>query len=294
MPKTDWSSALQPLIKKYKGKPHPLEYKNIYQLVVMVVLSAQDSDRNINRLAPALFEAFPDMASLARADAQALFPFISKVRNFGNKTKWLMQIAQTIKEDKNIPLTMDGLTALPGIGRKSANVIMREGGVKAEGVIVDLHVVRVAPRIGVATGTDPKKIEQQIMDVMPQKDWGEIGMAISFLGRETCRPTHPEHHECVVREHCAYYKEHGGKGVDGPGSMDGGGKVKKAAAPKKAAPVKKAAPAKTAPAKKSAAPKKAAPAKKAAPSKKSAAKKIASKKPAAKKSASKKKSAKKK
>ncbi|MBX9852650.1 MAG: hypothetical protein K2X86_12970, partial [Cytophagaceae bacterium] len=111
-----------------------------------------------------------------------------------------------IKDDKKIPLTLNELTELPGIGRKSANVIMREAGVKAEGVIVDLHVVRVAPRIGIATGTDPKKIEKQIMEAIPQKDWGEVGMAISFLGRETCRPTHPKHHECVMKKHCEYYK----------------------------------------------------------------------------------------
>lgn len=204
----DWESAMKPLIKKYKGKKHPLEYKNLYQLVVMVVLSAQDSDRHINSLAPALFNAFPDMSALAKADEEALFPFISKVRNFGNKTKWLLQIARTVKSDKNIPLTMDELTALPGIGRKSANVIMREAGKKAEGVIVDLHVVRVAPRIGIASGTDPKKIEKQIMEAVPQKEWGEIGMAISFLGREICRPTHPQHDDCVMKPVCAYYKEH--------------------------------------------------------------------------------------
>ncbi len=207
MVKTDWAKATKPLLAKYKGKSHPLEYKSIYQLVVMVVLSAQDSDRNINQLAPALFKAFPDMRALAKANEAALLPFISKVRNFGNKSRWLMQLAQTIKEDKNIPLTMDTLTELPGIGRKSANVILREAGVKAEGVIVDLHVVRVAPRLGIATGTDPKKIEKQIMDVIPQKDWGEIGMAISFLGRETCRPTHPHHHDCVMSAHCAYFRE---------------------------------------------------------------------------------------
>lgn len=203
--KTDWPSALKPLLAKYKGKPHPLEYKNLYQLVVMVILSAQDSDKNINSLAPALFKAFPDMKSLARADADALLPFISKVRNFGNKTKWLAELSQTIKDDKNIPTTMEELTQLPGIGRKSANVIMREAKVKAEGIIVDLHVVRVAPRLGIATGTDPKKIEKQLMDVLPQKDWGEAGMAISFLGRETCRPTNPKHSECVMKEACAYY-----------------------------------------------------------------------------------------
>ncbi|HTL81462.1 MAG TPA: endonuclease III [Bacteroidia bacterium] len=209
MAKTDWNSAFQPLLKKYKGKPHPLEYKNLYQLVVMVVLSAQDSDKHINSLAPDLFKAFPDMKALARADAEALFPFISKVRNFGNKTKWLMAIAQQLKEDKNIPKTMDELTALPGIGRKSANVIMRGVGVKAEGVIVDLHVLRVAPRIGIATGTDPKKIEKQIMDVISEKDWGEIGMAISFLGRETCRPTNPNCGECVMNKSCTYFKKNG-------------------------------------------------------------------------------------
>jgi endonuclease III len=206
MSKIDWSTALKPLLKKYSGKAHPLEYKNLYQLVVMVILSAQDSDKHINQLAPDFFKTFPDMKALAKADEATLFKLIGKVRNFGNKTKWLMQLAQTVKEDKNIPLTMDALTALPGIGRKSANVIMRGAGVKAEGVIVDLHVVRVAPRIGIASGTDPKKIEKQIMDAIPEKDWGEIGMAISFLGRETCRPTHPKHEECVVNKYCAYYK----------------------------------------------------------------------------------------
>jgi endonuclease-3 len=211
--KNDWASAMKPLIKKYKGKPHPLEYKNIYQLLVMVVLSAQDSDRNINKLAPDLFKAFPNMKSLARADEEALLPFIRKIRNFKNKSKWLLQIAGAVKDDKKIPLTMEELTALPGIGRKSANVIMREAGVKAEGIVVDLHVVRVAPRIGIAEGTDPKKIEKQLMEALPQKEWGEIGMAISFLGRETCRPKHPEHDDCVVREVCAYYEETHKKGV---------------------------------------------------------------------------------
>jgi endonuclease-3 len=206
MAKTDWATAMKPLLAKYKGKAHPLEYKNLYQLVVMVILSAQDSDKNINNLAPEFFKIYPSMKSLAKADEASLFKLISKVRNFGNKTKWLMQLAATIKDDKNIPLTMEELTALPGIGRKSANVIMRGAGVKAEGVIVDLHVVRVAPRIGIASGTDPKKIEKQIMEVIPEKDWGEIGMAISFLGREICRPTQPHHHDCAVSKYCAYFK----------------------------------------------------------------------------------------
>jgi endonuclease III len=202
----NWQKEIQPLIKKYKGKQHPLDYKSTYQLIVMVVLSAQDSDRNINKLAPDLFNAFPDMKALSGATSEALYPFVSKVRNFGNKIKWLLNLSATIKEDKNIPTTLDGLTELPGIGRKSANVILRESGKKAEGIIVDLHVVRVAPRLGLATGTDPKKLEKQMMELLDPADWGEAGMAISFLGRETCRPTNPKCEECVMNKVCDYYR----------------------------------------------------------------------------------------
>ena len=214
----EWSTALKPLLHKYKGKKHPLDYQNTYQLLIMVILSAQDSDRHINSLAAALFKEFPSLKVLANSNVESLIPFISKVRNFGNKANWIMQIAKTLKEDKNIPLTMEGLTALPGIGRKSANVIMREAGKKAEGIIVDLHVVRVAPRIGIATGTDPKKIEAQLMAAMPEKTWGEVGMAISFLGRETCRPTNPKHDECVVSQYCEYCKMNGGAPVKAAGA----------------------------------------------------------------------------
>ena len=207
MPATEWAKAVKPLIKKYKGRQHPLEYKNIYQLLVMVILSARDTDKNINNLAPALFTAFPNMQSLAKATPETLYPLVHKVRSFAKKSEWILTIAKEIKTDKNIPLTMDALVELQGIGRKSANVILREAGVKAEGVMVDLHVVRVAQRLGIANSADPKKIEQEIMEVIPQKDWGETGMAMSFLGRETCRPSHPEHDDCVMRKVCKYYRE---------------------------------------------------------------------------------------
>jgi len=201
--KINWPEAVKPLIKKYKGKQHPLEYKNIYQLVVMVVLSAQDSDKNVNRLAPKLFDAFPNMQALAKATPEILFPFI-RVRNFANKANWLVDAARKIKTDKNIPLTHDELTKLKGIGTKSANVILREAGKPAEGVIVDLHVVRVATRLGIASGTDPKKIEQQITEELPKKQW-DAGMSMSFLGREICRPK-PMCEICLMKEVCLYYR----------------------------------------------------------------------------------------
>jgi endonuclease-3 len=203
---TDWAEKLEPILTKYKGRKHPLDYHNLYQLVVMVVLSAQDSDANINKIAPALFEVYPNMESLSVSNVEALFPYISKVRNFGTKANWLLEIAKTIKKDENIPLTMEGLVALKGIGRKSANVIMREAKVPAEGIIADLHVIRVVPRIGLISETkDGIKVEKQLMQVLPKAIWGEIGMAISFLGREICRPQ-PKCPECPINSICEYYR----------------------------------------------------------------------------------------
>jgi len=201
----EWIESFKPLLKIYKNKKHPLEYKNTYQLLVMTILSARDSDKHINQVAVKLFEAFPSMKQLSTARAEDLYPYINSVTNFANKTKWLISIGQTIKNDNNIPTTLEGLTSLSGIGRKSANVMLREMGKSAEGIIVDLHVLRVAPRIGIATGANPEKIEKQLMEKIPKKYWSEIGMSFSFLGRETCRPTNPRCNECAVHNVCHYY-----------------------------------------------------------------------------------------
>lgn len=201
----DWATYLSPILTKYKNRKHPLAYENLYQLVVMVILSAQDSDANINAIAPALFEIYPDMERLSVTNRDALLPNISTVRNFRTKANWLIEIAQIIEKNENIPLTMNTLTALKGIGRKSANVIMRESNQPAEGIIADLHVIRVAPRIGLISETkDGIKVEKQLMQVLPKSIWGEIGMAISFLGREICRPK-PKCDLCPINNFCAYY-----------------------------------------------------------------------------------------
>ena len=200
-----WDAKLQPVIDLYRGKKHPLAYENLYQLLVMVVLSAQDSDANINKIAPPLFERYPNLEQLATATLETLYPLVSKVRNFNTKSGWLIEIAQTLKTDDNIPTTLPELTALKGIGRKSANVIMREMKVPVEGIIADLHVIRVAPRIGVIQeAKDGNKVEKQLMQVLPKSIWGEIGMAISFLGRETCRPTNPKCRNCPIQNDCQY------------------------------------------------------------------------------------------
>jgi len=201
---TDWSNAIKPLLKLYRGWKHPLDYKNTYQLLVMVILAARDSDSHINNIAPDFFKAFPNMSSLGKSSLEMVMSHLKKVRNSRNKATWLWKIASEIKKDSNIPLSMEKLVELPGIGRKSANVILRESGKPAEGIMVDLHTVRVAPRLGMVKTIDPKKIEEELMEMLPRKQW-DVGMALSFHGREICRPK-PLCPECIMNKVCEYYR----------------------------------------------------------------------------------------
>lgn len=201
----NWNGMIVPLLKLYCGRKHPLSYGNRYQLLVMVMLSAQDSDSHINALSPGFFAVYPSMEELARASEQELILYIGSVRNCENKAKWLVFLSREIGSDQKIPHTLADLIALPGIGRKSANVIIRESGDDAEGIIVDLHVVRTAPRLGIAHGKTPEKIEKEIMDEIAQENWNDAGMALSFLGREVCRPQNPKCGLCVMKDNCEWY-----------------------------------------------------------------------------------------
>ena len=199
------------LLAAYGKRKHPLEYRNRYQLLVMVILSGGDSDKHINALAPALFQAYPTLRSLASAKAQDLLKYIRGVKggdvtNSAAKAEWIINIAKALGDDRNIPERFAELTAFPGIGPKTANVIIRESGGEAEGVIVDLHVVRVAPRIGIAAGKSAETIERKLKAAFPQERWNELGMALSFLGREICRPTSPKCEACPVSKVCDYHR----------------------------------------------------------------------------------------
>jgi endonuclease-3 len=201
----NWAEDLEPIIKKYGKRKHPLDYNNRYQLLVMIILSAQTTDSLINKIAPEFFKSFPSFAELKNHSPEDLYPFLNSVRGFRKKAKWIIDIARIVGDDSGIPSTIEELTKLPGIGRKSANIVIRESGDKAEGVIVDLHVLRVAPRLGIATDSKPDKVEKQIMEAIPQEKWNEIGMTLSFHGREICRPD-PKCEICVVNSVCTYYR----------------------------------------------------------------------------------------
>lgn len=194
------------LFEMYGTRKHPLEHQNRYQLVVMVVLSSRSTDVAVNKLAPAFFAAFPSVANLAAARPEDLHPYVKSIPGFVKKSVYLVKMAKAVGTDENMPTTMEGLTALAGIGRKSANVILRESGAKAEGIIVDLHVLRVVPRIGITKEEDAEKVERTLMNLLPREQWHAAGMALSFLGRELCRPTDPNCGECPVNEVCRYSK----------------------------------------------------------------------------------------
>ncbi len=200
----DWVKSSEPLLGKYWKRKHPLDYANRYQLVVMVILSAQTNDNLINKVAKEFFIRFPSMHDLATASIEQIMEPLKTVRNFRHKATWLSLIAQKLGDEKNMPTTLEEITKLPGIGRKSANVIMRESGNKPEGIMVDLHVIRVANRLGISEGDTSDKVERPLMAIYPRELWGEIGMAMSYLGREICRPK-PNCPECMMKNVCQYY-----------------------------------------------------------------------------------------
>ena len=200
----DWARILEPLIKKYENHAHPLRFHNTYQLLVMVVLAAQTSDNAVNKIAPRLFERFPTLQDFAAASTKELISYLSSIRNHRTKISWLLDLANSLGHEDNIPLTMEGLVAHKGIGRKSANVILRETGQDPAGIVVDLHVIRVAGRMGLSSATTGDKVEKDLMRRLPQKIWNTAGMAMSFLGRDTCRPSNPSHEECPVASNCEF------------------------------------------------------------------------------------------
>ena len=202
----NWSEKLLPLLEKYKGRKHPLDYKNIYQLLIMVILSAQDSDANINKISVPFFEIFPTINSLSKANLEEIIILINTVKNYQNKANWIKETAAILKIEENIPKNLNDLIQLKGVGRKSANVILRESNQRAEGIIVDLHVIRVVSRIGITPSyKEGNKIEKKLIQELPYEIWNDIGMAFSFLGRELCRPTNPKCDLCPICQYCNYF-----------------------------------------------------------------------------------------
>lgn len=169
--------------------PHPrtaLEFSNAFELLVATILSAQCTDKLVNTVTPALFKKYPDPESMAKASVEEIDELIKKVTFHGNKAKNLKAASEQIvdKHDGKVPDNMEDLDALPGVARKTANVVLGDAFKKSEGVVVDTHVIRAVGRLGLSEQKDPEKIEQDLMKIVPKEWWIEFPHLLILYGRE--------------------------------------------------------------------------------------------------------------
>lgn len=186
-----------------------LNYRNIYELSVAVILSAQTSDAQVNKVTPNLFEKYPDVISLCNARRQDVFEYIKMLGLAERKSEYLINFAKVVLEKFNgiIPSTIEQLVTIPGIGRKTANVIVSEG-YRLPGFAVDVHVTRVSKRLGLALEEDnPDKIEIKLKQFFPEEMWHQLHHQMIFMGRYLCKSQKPECERCLFQDSCKYYKK---------------------------------------------------------------------------------------
>jgi endonuclease III len=205
------SSALTRRIIRTLSKQHPnadteLHHRNAFELLVATILSAQSTDARVNIVTPALFERYPDAKTLAAATTADLEPLILSTGFFRQKSKALIGMAQQLVSEHRgqVPAEMDQLTTLPGVGRKTANVVLGHA-LGVPGLPVDRHVLRVSNRIGIAAGDDPVKVEAQLCKALPREMWTLASDVQILHGRRICRPK-PLCERCSVRKDCEYYR----------------------------------------------------------------------------------------
>lgn len=181
-----------------------LHHENAYQLAVATILSAQCTDERVNAVTPTLFARWPTPAHLATAPPREIEKVIRPTGFFRNKTRSLIGMARAVVNEHGgeIPDTMEALVELPGMGRKTANVILGNAFGKSEGVVVDTHVRRVSRRLRFTTHDDPKKIEKDLMDLFPRERWTMLSHLLIFHGRRICVARRPRCEECVVSRLC--------------------------------------------------------------------------------------------
>ena len=197
------------LAEKWPDAVVELDHRNAYQLLAATILAAQSTDKLINTLTPALFVRYPDPAALAQADPAELEPMIFSSGFYRNKAKHLIAMARRVVEHHGgvVPDTMEGLVDLPGVARKTANVVAAELG-HAQGIVVDTHVRRLSQRLGLTRNEDPGKIERDLQRVVPRPDWARFPHLLIWHGRRICDARRPLCEECVLEDICPASRLH--------------------------------------------------------------------------------------
>jgi endonuclease-3 len=201
----DVAAILDKLEAQHPGADTELHHSNAYELLVATILSAQSTDAGVNLVTPALFKRYPDAHALARARTPALEKQIHATGFFRAKSKALLGMARALVEHHNgeVPASMEALVELPGVGRKTANVVLGHA-LGVPGLPVDRHVLRVANRIGIAKSDDPVVVERQLGDALPPQRWTRTSDTLILHGRRICKPK-PLCDLCAVRDECDYF-----------------------------------------------------------------------------------------
>jgi endonuclease-3 len=202
----DTRRIIHQLFSQHPNADTELHYSNPYELLVATILSAQCTDERVNQVTPALFRRYPDARTLAKATTQELEPQIQSTGFFRAKSRALLGMATEVVERHNgeIPRTMEALTELPGVGRKTANVVLGHA-VGVPGFPVDRHVLRVSNRIGIARGDDPVVVEQQLTAALPPAEWTQASDTLILHGRRICKPR-PLCDRCAVNNDCDFFQ----------------------------------------------------------------------------------------
>ena len=205
----DIKAVLDILEETYPDADCALEHSNLFELIVCVVLSAQTTDKSVNKVTPALFATYPDATSLAQADPEDVAQYIKSIGMYRTKSKNIVNLAKALtdKYDGRVPDDYDSLIALPGVGRKTANVVLSVG-FGHQRLAVDTHVFRVTNRIGLVHEKDVLKTELALMNTIPEARWTKTHHSLIFHGRNCCDARKPKCDECPIIQYCSYSKEH--------------------------------------------------------------------------------------
>ncbi|TDP58076.1 endonuclease III [Aminicella lysinilytica] len=194
---------LDALDNEYPEAKCALDHVDVFQLIVAVALSAQTTDVSVNKVTPALFAAYPDAAALAAADTADVAELIRTIGMYRTKSKNIVAMAARLRDDfgGQVPNDYDSLVSLPGVGRKTANVVLSVG-FGQQRIAVDTHVFRVSNRIGLVHEKDVLKTELALMDCIPESRWSRTHHSLIFHGRNCCTARKPKCEECCIQEFC--------------------------------------------------------------------------------------------
>ena len=197
---------LELLRKAYPQPTMSLDFKNIFELLVATILSAQCTDKQVNKVTPELFRCFSNASRLAKADLLVLEKIIYGTGFYKNKAKHLKAMSKILISEFSgkVPNKMEDLLKLPGVARKTANVVLNQGYGIAEGIVVDTHVKRLSNRLGISTASSPLKIEKELMEILPTSEWGKISLRLISHGRKICLATNPKCQLCLLVKYCKY------------------------------------------------------------------------------------------